>query len=155
MPPWEFQTPLSLGTPRLLINLPRKWLSQEEWERGEEGIKKVRKKWRKEWKVRTMTASSPGPLWTNKGSIRKEDGTGQGMSLLWPKAKPLSRKSGLYVIWYVVIFRSFEVVGGDSLELPYPTVWPLATGDCWTHERQCNMLKWSYFGYIGLNKIHH
>ena len=25
--PWEFQTPLSLGTPRLLINLPRKWLS--------------------------------------------------------------------------------------------------------------------------------
>ena len=28
LPPWEFQTPLSLGTPRLLINLPRKWLSQ-------------------------------------------------------------------------------------------------------------------------------
>ena len=30
LPPWEFQTPLSLGTPRLLINLPRKWLSQYE-----------------------------------------------------------------------------------------------------------------------------
>ena len=29
LPPWEFQTPLSLGTPRLLINLPRKWLSQD------------------------------------------------------------------------------------------------------------------------------
>ena len=29
-PPWEFQTPLSLGTPRLPINLPRKWLSQAE-----------------------------------------------------------------------------------------------------------------------------
>ena len=28
LPPWEFQIPLSLGTPRLLINLPRKWLSQ-------------------------------------------------------------------------------------------------------------------------------
>ena len=28
LPAWEFQTPLSLGTPRLLINLPRKWLSQ-------------------------------------------------------------------------------------------------------------------------------
>ena len=28
LPPWEFQTSLSLGTPRLLINLPRKWLSQ-------------------------------------------------------------------------------------------------------------------------------
>ena len=28
LPPWEFQTPLSLGTHRLLINLPRKWLSQ-------------------------------------------------------------------------------------------------------------------------------
>ena len=28
LPPWEFQTPLSLGTPRLPINLPRKWLSQ-------------------------------------------------------------------------------------------------------------------------------
>ena len=28
LPPWEFQTPLSLGTPRLLINLPRNWLSQ-------------------------------------------------------------------------------------------------------------------------------
>ena len=27
LPPWEFQTPLSLGTPRLPINLPRKWLS--------------------------------------------------------------------------------------------------------------------------------
>ena len=27
LPPWEFQTPLSLGTPSLLINLPRKWLS--------------------------------------------------------------------------------------------------------------------------------
>ena len=26
LPPWEFQTPLSLGTPRLLVNLPRKWL---------------------------------------------------------------------------------------------------------------------------------
>ena len=26
-PPWEFQNPLSLGTPRLLINLPRKWFS--------------------------------------------------------------------------------------------------------------------------------
>ena len=26
-PPWEPQTPLSLGTPRLLINLPRIWLS--------------------------------------------------------------------------------------------------------------------------------
>ena len=33
-PPWEFQTPLSLGTPRLLINLPRKRLSHrrcQEW----------------------------------------------------------------------------------------------------------------------------
>ena len=29
LPPWEFQTPLSLGTPRLLINLPRKWFSQK------------------------------------------------------------------------------------------------------------------------------
>ena len=29
-PPWEFQIPLSLGTPRLPINLPRKWLSQME-----------------------------------------------------------------------------------------------------------------------------
>ena len=28
LPPREFQTPLSLGTPRLLINLPRNWLSQ-------------------------------------------------------------------------------------------------------------------------------
>ena len=28
LPPWEFQNPLSLGTPRLLINLPRKWFSQ-------------------------------------------------------------------------------------------------------------------------------
>ena len=28
LPPWEFQTPLSLGTPGLLINLRRKWLSQ-------------------------------------------------------------------------------------------------------------------------------
>ena len=28
LPPWEFQTPLSLGTPRLLINLPRNWFSQ-------------------------------------------------------------------------------------------------------------------------------
>ena len=28
LPPWEFQTPLSLGTPRLPINLLRKWLSQ-------------------------------------------------------------------------------------------------------------------------------
>ena len=28
LPPWEFQTPLSLGTPRFPINLPRKWLSQ-------------------------------------------------------------------------------------------------------------------------------
>ena len=27
LPRWEVQTPLSLGTPRLLINLPRKWLS--------------------------------------------------------------------------------------------------------------------------------
>ena len=27
LPPWEFQTPLSLGTPRLLINPPRNWLS--------------------------------------------------------------------------------------------------------------------------------
>ena len=27
--PWEFQTPLSLGTPRLLIKLPRKWLSHK------------------------------------------------------------------------------------------------------------------------------
>ena len=27
LPPWEFQTPLSMGTPRLLINLPRNWLS--------------------------------------------------------------------------------------------------------------------------------
>ena len=27
LPPWEFQNSLSLGTPRLLINLPRKWLS--------------------------------------------------------------------------------------------------------------------------------
>ena len=27
LPPWEFQTPLSLGTPGLLINLPRNWLS--------------------------------------------------------------------------------------------------------------------------------
>ena len=27
LPPWEFQTLLSLGTPRLPINLPRKWLS--------------------------------------------------------------------------------------------------------------------------------
>ena len=26
LPPWEFQIPLSLGTPRLLINLPRNWL---------------------------------------------------------------------------------------------------------------------------------
>ena len=29
LPPWEFQTPLSLGTPRLPINLPRNWLSHE------------------------------------------------------------------------------------------------------------------------------
>ena len=29
LPPWEFQTPLSLGTPGLLINLPRNWLSHE------------------------------------------------------------------------------------------------------------------------------
>ena len=29
LPPWEFQTPLSLGTPRLLINLPKKWLSHD------------------------------------------------------------------------------------------------------------------------------
>ena len=28
LPPWEFQTPLSLGTSGLLINLSRKWLSQ-------------------------------------------------------------------------------------------------------------------------------
>ena len=28
LPPWEFQTPLSLATPRLVINLPRNWLSQ-------------------------------------------------------------------------------------------------------------------------------
>ena len=28
LPPWEIQILLSLGTPRLLINLPRKWLSQ-------------------------------------------------------------------------------------------------------------------------------
>ena len=28
LPPWEFQTPLSLGTPKVLINLPRKWLFQ-------------------------------------------------------------------------------------------------------------------------------
>ena len=28
LPPWEFQTPLSLGTPRLPINLPGNWLSQ-------------------------------------------------------------------------------------------------------------------------------
>ena len=36
LPPWEFQTPLSLGTPRLPINLPRKWLSQEDimWNAG-------------------------------------------------------------------------------------------------------------------------
>ena len=27
LPPWEFQTPLFLGTPGLLINLPRNWLS--------------------------------------------------------------------------------------------------------------------------------
>ena len=27
LPPWISQTSLSLGTPRLLINLPRKWLS--------------------------------------------------------------------------------------------------------------------------------
>ena len=27
LPPWEFQTPLSLRTPRLLINLPKKWLN--------------------------------------------------------------------------------------------------------------------------------
>ena len=27
LPPWEFQTPFSLGTTRLPINLPRKWLS--------------------------------------------------------------------------------------------------------------------------------
>ena len=27
LPPWEFLTPLSSGTPRLPINLPRKWLS--------------------------------------------------------------------------------------------------------------------------------
>ena len=31
LPPWEFQTPLSLGTPRFPINLPRKWLSQKQW----------------------------------------------------------------------------------------------------------------------------
>ena len=31
LPPWEFQTPLSLGTPRLLINLPRKWLSHNHY----------------------------------------------------------------------------------------------------------------------------
>ena len=30
LPPWEFQTPLSLGTPRLPINLPRNWLSQSD-----------------------------------------------------------------------------------------------------------------------------
>ena len=30
LPPWEFKTPLSLGTPRLFINLPRKWLSQHQ-----------------------------------------------------------------------------------------------------------------------------
>ena len=33
------------------------------------------------------------------------------------KAKPLSRKSELYVIWYMVIFRSLEVVGDNSLLL--------------------------------------
>ena len=27
LPPWEFQTPLSMGTLRLLINLPRNWPS--------------------------------------------------------------------------------------------------------------------------------
>ena len=27
LPRWEFQTPISLGTPRLPINLPRNWLS--------------------------------------------------------------------------------------------------------------------------------
>ena len=35
-PPWEFQTPLSLGTPRLLIILPKNWLSlwrsESDWE---------------------------------------------------------------------------------------------------------------------------
>ena len=40
LPPREFQTPLSLGTPRLPINLPRKWLSQyltiyTEWSKSE------------------------------------------------------------------------------------------------------------------------
>ena len=30
-PLWEFQTPLSLGTPGLLINLPRNWLSHAWW----------------------------------------------------------------------------------------------------------------------------
>ena len=44
LPPWEFQTPLSLGTPRLLINLPRKWLSYNErtsfW-----GVKAIKAIW--------------------------------------------------------------------------------------------------------------
>ena len=35
LPPWEFQTPLSLGTPRLPINLPRNWLSQNKIENPE------------------------------------------------------------------------------------------------------------------------
>ena len=30
LPPWEFQTPLPLGTPGLIINLPKNWLSQEQ-----------------------------------------------------------------------------------------------------------------------------
>ena len=37
LPPWEFQTPLSLGTPRLPINLPRNWLSH--WQEGDDKLR--------------------------------------------------------------------------------------------------------------------
>ena len=124
-------------------------------ERGEEGRKKVRKKWRKDERWELWQHSHLAHCGQTEEVEEKRMALDRGVSLLWPQSQTSIRKSELYVIWNVGIFRSLEVVGGDSLELPYPTVWPLATGDCWTHERQCNMLKWSYFGYIGLNKMHH
>ena len=89
LPPWEFQTPLSLETPRLLINLPRKWLCINKDQTQRTNIKSSKGK----TKNNTQGDSHKDNSWSFNRNSSDQKGEGLG---LWQDILRVMKEKNLH-----------------------------------------------------------